>query len=327
MKKAPKADSLIKYLKNRQIAIIGYGSQGRAQALNLRDSGIVPIIGLRPKSKSRRIAVTEGFNISSPQKAISQSDIISILIPDHKQKEFFKFFASPDILQGKALIFAHGMTIAFGLVRPPSGCDIILVAPHGPGIRIRELYQQGKTFTSFWAVEHNYSGNATKIAKAYAAAIGSPPSCLFKSSFRDEAVGDIFGEQAVLCGGLVGLMQTGFDTLVCRGFTPETAYLECIYQLDLIVGLVKKYGAAGMLEKVSVTAAFGSLQSRKELFDKQMNNKMKKLYQRIENGEFVTSLMKDETQGMRQFTKDLRSFKKSLLQKTHESLTRRLKSS
>ena len=323
----PKTDSLIRFLKNRQIAIIGYGSQGRAQALNLRDSGIVPIIGLRTKSKSRRTAVSEGFKVFSPEKAISQSDIISTLIPDHKHKEFFKDFASSDILSGKALIFAHGMTVAFDLVRPPSDCDVILVAPHGPGVRIRELYQQGKTFTAFWAIEHNYSGNAIKIARAYAAAIGSPPSCLFKSSFRDEAIGDIFGEQAVLCGGLVGLMQTGFDTLVHGGFSPETAYLECIYQLDLIVDLVKKYGPAGMLEHISLTAAFGSLQSRKELFDKQMNDKMKKLYQGIQDGEFVASLVSNEIQGMKHFTKDLRSFKKSLLQKTHESLSRRLKSS
>jgi ketol-acid reductoisomerase len=321
-----KTASLIRYLKNRQTAIIGYGSQGHAQALNLRDSGIVPIIGLRANSKSKRAAISDGFKVLSPQKAISQSDIISILIPDYKHKEFFKNFTSPDLLHGRALIFAHGMTVAFGLVSPPSGCDVILVAPHGPGVRIRELYQQGKTFTSFWAIKHDYSGDSTKIAKAYAAAIGSPPSCLFKSSFRDEAVGDIFGEQAVLCGGLVGLMQSGFDTLVSKGFSPETAYLECIYQLDLIVDLVKKYGPAGMLEKISVTAAFGSLQSRKVLFDKQMNNKMKKLYREIENGEFVKSLMKDETRGMRHFTKDLRLFKKSFLQKTHESLSRRLKS-
>ena len=326
MKSTIKNKSLIQYLKTKRIAIIGYGSQGRAQAKNLRDSGITPVIGLKPKSKSRRTASRDGFEISFPVRAISQSDIISILIPDHEHKEFFENLISPKFLHGKALIFAHSMSVAFGLIRPPADCDVILVAPHGPGVRIRELYQQGKPFTSFWAVEQNYSGDAEKIAAAYAAAIGSPPSSLYKSSFRDEAIGDIFGEQAVLCGGLVGLMQSGFDTLVKKGFSPEAAYLECIYQLDLIIDLVKKYGPAGMFERISVTAAFGSLQSRNKLYDKHMSQNFEKLYQEIENGKFVKSLMNDKFQGMKDFKNELKAFKKSPLQKTHDSIARRLKS-
>jgi ketol-acid reductoisomerase len=219
------------------------------------------------------------------------------------------------------------MSVAFGLLKLPKDCDIIMVAPHGPGVRIRELYQQGKPFTSLWAVEQDHSGQASKIARAYAAAIGSPSSGLFKSSFHDEAVGDIFGEQAVLCGGLIGLMKAGFDTLVARGFTPENAYLECIYQLDLIADLVKKYGPAGMLEKISVTAAFGSIQSYKKLFDKSEYQKFDKLFVEIESGKFVSSLVKANKQKMIDFRNELLDIKKSLLQRTHKKLIKKLNSS
>ena len=326
MKKKSTSKILPAVLQGKQIAVIGYGSQGRAQALNLRDSGIVPFVGLRAKSKNREVAAAEGFKVFSPEKAISQSDIIAILIPDHKHKELFDNLSSTKLLGGKALIFAHGMSVAFGLVKPPSTCDLILVAPHGPGVRIRELYRQGKSFTSFWAVQQNHSCQAFKIAKGYAAAIGCPASNLFKSTFRNEAIGDIFGEQAVLCGGLTGLLEAGFEMLVKKGFSPETAYLECIYQLDLIIDLIKKYGPAGMFERISVTAAYGSLQSKKKLFDKVMSQKMAELYREIKDGDFVESLMKENRRGMKDFRKDLKILGKSLLQKTHESLVHKMKS-
>jgi ketol-acid reductoisomerase len=312
-----------KILGRHTLAILGFGSQGKAQAFNLRDSGINLIIGLPLKSKSRTTAERAGFSVVTPQQAIESANIISVLIPDHKHKELFDKI-KPDALSGKALIFAHGLSVAFGLVRLPSSCDIILVAPHGPGLRLRELYKSGKTFTAFWGIENNASGKAGKIAKAYADAIGCPSKNLFKSSFRDEAIGDIFGEQAVLCGGLVGLMETGFETLVRHGLSPESAYLECVYQLDLIIDLIKKHGPAGMFERISMTAGFGSLQNKGKLFDSEMVRKMELLYREIESGRFARALMNENKRGMKNLKAKLRQAKKSPLQKTHDMLVRKL---
>jgi ketol-acid reductoisomerase len=315
--------SLIRFLRKYKIAVLGFGSQGMAQAFNLRDSGITPIIGLRPKSKSIAKARKAGFDVVHSSQAIQRASIISVLIPDHKHKEFFDGIAA-EKLAGKAFIFAHGLSVAFGLVKLPASCDIILVAPHGPGIRLREIYLAGKSFTSFWAVANDASGQARKIAKAYAAAIGCPPANLFKSSFRDEAVGDIFGEQAVLCGGLTGLMESVFETLVHHGLSPESAYLECIHQLDLIVDLIKKFGPAGMFERISKTAAFGSMRSRGKLFDRDMKRKMEQIYGEIESGRFARTLVAENRKGMKDLKASLKNYKRSLLQKTHDKLAKRL---
>jgi ketol-acid reductoisomerase len=306
-----------------KIAVIGYGSQGQAQAMNLRDTGLMPIIGLPPKSKSRSLASKERFEIYTPQKAIERCDSAVILAPDHKHRDLFESIP-PRLLAGKSLIFAHGLSIAFGLIKPPSTCDLILVAPHGPGVRIRELYKEGKPFTAFWGVEHNATGKANEIAIEYAAAIGCPRQGLFKTSFRDEAIGDIFGEQVVLCGGLTGLLETGFETLVKSGLSPENAYLECVYQLDLIIDLIKSHGPAGMFERISKTAAIGSLDAKDKLFDKSMRQKMKKLFGEIESGRFARSLMRESETGMKQYKRNLAKLKKSKLQKAQEKMGKRM---
>jgi ketol-acid reductoisomerase len=315
--------SAVEFLKSYQLAVLGFGSQGQAQALNLRDSGNIPTIGLPAKGKSRHAAKAAGFQIKTPLKCIESADIISVLIPDHKHKEFFD--SIPDKkLSGKSFIFAHGLSVAFGLVKLPPSCDVILVAPHGPGVRLRELYQSGKSFTAFYGIANDASGKAGQIAKAYAAAIGCPLSKLFKTSFREEAVGDIFGEQAVLCGGLVGLIESGFETLVHHGLSPESAYLECVYQLDLIVDLIKRYGPAGMFERISKTAAFGSLQNKDKLFDHQMANKMDALYRQIESGKFARSLLEENHKGMKNLKANLAKSKRSHLQQTHDKIYRKL---
>jgi len=316
-----KKSSALDILRNKRVAILGYGSQGRAQALNLHDSGMAPIIGLPPRSRSRRKARADGFSLVSAIEAISNADIISVLIPDHKHKELFDQIPG-DMLSGKGLIFAHGLSVAFGLVKPPRTCDIVLVAPHGPGVRIRELFVAGRPFTAFWAIHNDASGSASRIAKTYAAAIGCPAKNLFKTTFRDEAVGDIFGEQAVLCGGLVGLIDAGFDTLVKKGLPPRDAYLECVYQLDLIVDLIKRHGPAGMFERISKTAAYGSLKSRSRLFDGQMRKKINALYDDIESGKFARQLLRENQAGMTNFERELANYRKSLLQKTHISLAK-----
>jgi ketol-acid reductoisomerase len=325
MKGNKNGKSALAYLTGKKPAILGYGSQGKAQALNLRDSGIRPVIGLPPGSKSIRRAVDDGFTVIAPYEAVIQSDVIVVLIADHLQKGFFDSMEKPEALFGKALIFAHGLSIAFGLVRPPSDCDIILVAPHGPGVRLREKYKKGEPFTAFIAVGNDWSGEAGDIAAAYAEAIGCPESARFPSTFEEEAVGDIFGEQAVLCGGLAGLMESGFKTLVENGHSAESAYLECIYQLDLIVDLVKKYGPAGMFERISKTAAFGSLRQKDSLFDSGFSKKLDDLYQEIKSGGFARSLAKESRSGLNEHYRLLREIRDSALQKTHDLLSERLK--
>lgn len=312
-----------KILSGKKIAVLGYGSQGSAQAKNLRDSGFAPVIGLLAGSKSRKAARKDRFEIYTPLKAIENSDIIVVLIPDHKHKSLFNSI-STSILSSKTLVFAHGLSIHFSLVKPPSDCDVILVAPHGPGIRLREKYLAGEPFTAFVGVGNDASGKAGKTARAYAEAIGCPPKFQFKSTFRDEAVGDIFGEQAVLCGGLAGLMESGFQTLLKKGFSEEAAYLECIYQIDLIVDLIKKFGPAGMFERISVTAAFGSLKKKDSLFGKDFHKKLNDLYNEVESGRFARQLQKDSGKDMPEYKKLLSKSRDSKLQKAHESLARKL---
>ena len=312
-------------LRNKSVAILGYGSQGKAQALNLRDSGILPLIGLPPDSKSRKTAGADGFKVTTPERAIKRSDLIAILIPDHKHKELFHGLWKLQTLSGKAIIFAHGFSIAFGLAKPPPDCDLILIAPHGPGLRLRENYLDGVPFTCFAGIENDYSGSALQIARAYAAAIGCPETNLFPSTFKEEAIGDIFGEQAVLCGGLVGLMESGFDTLVKKGHSEESAYLECIYQLDLLIDLVKQFGPAGMFERISKTAAFGSLKRKEFLFDSGFKKKLVALYDEIQTGKFAKMLTRESTNEMSGLSKMLEASRESSMQKTHDSLSRRLK--
>jgi len=317
--------SELKALIGKKISVLGYGSQGRAQALNLSDSGFRPIIGLPSKSKSRKIAKSDKFEITTPANAVNKTDIVVILIPDHKHKELFDSL-DMKLLNNKTIVFAHGFSVAFGLIEPPPFCDTILIAPHGPGVRIREKYIAGETFTAFVGIENNYSGNADQIVKAYATAIGCPQSGQFETNFRDEAVGDVFGEQAVLCGGLVGLLESGFETLVKKGLSPETAYLECIYQIDLIVDLIKKFGPGGMFERISVTAAYGSLKQKDKLFDSNYKKKLDKLYGEIDSGIFAKKLLNEYKNGMGDFKKLISENNQSGFQKAHEQLLTRLKS-
>lgn len=325
MKGNKNAKSALAYLTGKKLAVLGYGSQGKAQALNLRDSGLDPVIGLPARSMSIQRAHDDGFTVVTPDEAVNESDAIAVLIADHLHKQFFDSIEKPEVLSEKALIFAHGLSVAFGLVRPPSNCDIILVAPHGPGVRLREKYMKGEPFTAFIAVGNDSSGEAGDMAAAYAEAIGCPESARFPSTFEEEAVGDIFGEQAVLCGGLVGLMESGFKTLVENGHSAESAYLECIYQLDLIVDLVKKHGPAGMFERISKTAAFGSLRQKDSLFGSGFSKKLNSLYKEINTGGFARNLTEESRSGMNEHHRLLKEIRDSALQKTHDLLSERLK--
>lgn len=277
-------------LRGKNVAVIGYGSQGEAQALNLRDSGITPLIGLRRASRSKKKANGAGFKVVDIADAMNEADIIAIMIPDHEHRNLFDKYVDDKIKPGKAFVFAHALSAHFGLVSRPLGVDFLLVAPHGPGIRLREQYIVGKGIPAFVG-SIPQTKKALNIAAAYGKAIGCARAGLIVTTFENEAIGDIFGEQAVLCGGLAGLLKAGFNTLVESGIPPHNAYLECVYQLDLIVDLIKRYGIEGMYRRISLTANIGSRDAENIVINRQSINGMKKLLDRIKKGEFAKKLI------------------------------------
>jgi len=280
-------------LRDRTIVIIGYGSQGRAQALNLRDSGFTPLIGLPVGSRSRQIAKRDGFAATTPSKAAPQADIVAVLIPDHKHKELFDNELYPVMKAGQIYIFAHALSVHFKLIEQPPKIDYVLVAPHSPGIRLRERYLAGEAVAAFIGKTDESSKRSLRSAAAYAKAIGCSRYGLIETNFANEAIGDIFGEQAVLCGGLAALLRAGFNTLVKAGIPSENAYLECVYQLDLIVELIKKYGIDGMYQRISTTAAYGGLMAESKIINDKSKKAMTSLIKQIEDGRFTAGLMAD----------------------------------
>lgn len=277
--------------KNKKITVLGYGSQGRAIALNLNDSGFDINIGLSSKSSSRRKAKKDGLtNISTTAKAVRESNIIILALPDHLQAEIYKNEIEPNLNENSTLIFLHGLSIHFKYIIPPKNSDIILIAPHAPGISVREKYLSEQNLSAFYAVYQNYSKNALKTVFEISRALGFKKSKLVKTTFEHEAVGDLFGEQAVLCGGLSELIMNGYKILTEKGIPPENAYLEVAYQLDLIIDLIKKYGIKGMYERISVAARYGSVLNGEKIIDKSVKNKMNQLYKEISSGEFSNKL-------------------------------------
>jgi len=291
----------LRLLQGRTIAIIGFGSQGRAQALNLRDSGFRPIIGLPVKSRSRKIARRDGFAVMTPLKAVKQADIVAILIPDHKHRELFDKELYQVMTAGQTYIFAHALSVHFNLINQPEEVDYILVAPHGPGIRLRERYLAGQAVTAFIGKTEKSSKQSLRLAAAYAKAIGCLSQGLIETTFAHEAVGDIFGEQAILCGGLSALLKAGFNTLVKAGIPSENAYLECVYQLDLIIDLIKKYGIDGMYQRISTTAAYGGLMAESKIINDKSKKAMISLLKQIEDGRFTAGLMDDYNNSFKKF--------------------------
>lgn len=282
-------------LKNRVVGIIGYGSQGRAQALNMRDSGIVPLIGLPSRSRSRRSARDDGFAVTTPRRLLGKCDILCLLAPDHRHGHIYDTEIRQGLVPGQMLVFAHAASVYFGAVKPPEEVDTVLIAPLGPGKRLRELYRRRPGVACFFAVFHDATGRAHKLGLALAGAIGCLPTGAIATTFAEEAVGDLFGEQAVLCGGLARLVKLGFDTLVENGLAPEKAYLECVYQLDLIIDLIKSDGIAGMLQKISNTAAYGAVTNGPAALDDRITKSFERIYRDIESGRFFAELSERKT--------------------------------
>lgn len=279
-------------LKSKAICVIGYGSQGRAQSLNLRDAGFRPVIGLPKGSRSITRARRDGFVVRATSEATRGADLIFVLAPDHLHAQIFTKEIAPQLTPGSMLVFAHATSIHFGLVRPPKGIDVVLLAPLGPGKRLRDLRGQRNGVVCFYAVHQQSSRNASKLALALAKGIGCLPAGAIETTFAAEALGDLFGEQAVLCGGLSELLQAGVDTLVRHGSTPANAYLECVYQLDLIVDLIKSDGLRGMFKHISPTAAFGAASAGSRVIPRTSRQAMESLYSEIESGVFIRRWLK-----------------------------------
>ncbi len=279
-------------MKSKHItAIIGYGPQGRAWAMNLRDSGREIIIALPPRAKERRIARKDGFaKIITVAAAAKIADRIIFAFPDHLHHKVYENEIIPYLMPRAALIFLHGLSVHFGQVKPPKNSDIILLAPLGPGNAVRESYRSGESIGYFYALHQNGSGQASRVLNDLIRDLKIPRRALIKTTFAEEAVGDLFGEQAVLCGGLSQLIKAGFETLTESGLAPEKAYLEVAYQLDLIIDLVKNHGLAGMLERISVAARYGTLISGPEIIDVRVKKKMQQVLKRIKSGKFARDL-------------------------------------
>lgn len=296
-------DADLRYLKGIPIAIIGYGSQGRAQALNLKDSGLKVIVGLSKKSKSVKAAQKDGFEVYPTDEAAGLGQIISVLAPDHLHKKIYDDHLKKNLSASKTLLFACGFSIYFKLILLPEDVDVIMVAPHAPGEVVRQFYLEKKGVPCFVAVEQDYSGRAKKKALAYAKAIGCTRAGVIETTFRDEAIGDIFGEQAILCGGLTELLKAGFEVLVESGLSPENAYLECAHQLDFIVDTIKSHGITGMFDRISKTAEYGSYLAGKRVINDRVKKEMKKILKEIEDGSFAKRWIKECESGMKNYVK------------------------
>ncbi len=307
---------MTKKKKTEKIAVLGYGSQGRSVALNLRDSGYDVTIGLPPKSKSRKKARADKFTaVFSVSQAVKQSTTLCFAFPDHLQGKTYKSEIQANLNDNSTLWFLHGFAVHFGFIKPSPNCDVILIAPHAPGLAVRDEYLSKKSLSAFFAVYQNATGRADKTVFKLSGAMGFKKSKLVKTTFKDEALGDLFGEQAVLCGGLAGLIKNGFEVLVENGIPPENAYLEVAYQLDLIIALIKKYGIKGMFERISVAARFGSLEAGPEIVGESVKKKMRSRYREIESGKFAGKLNNLSQAELNSLSKELEKLSSPLFEK------------
>ena len=280
-------------LNGKKVAIIGYGSQGHAHALNLKDSGVDVVVGLYEGSKSAAKAREQGLEVLPVAEAVKAADVIMVLIPDEKQKAVYASEIAPNLSAGKTLAFAHGFNIHFGQIVPPKDVNVIMIAPKGPGHTVRSEYQAGKGVPSLIAVEQDATGDAQEIGLAYAAGIGASRAGVLETTFRTETETDLFGEQAVLCGGVVALMQAGYETLVEAGYDPRNAYFECIHEMKLIVDLIYQSGFEGMRYSISNTAEYGDYITGPKIITDDTKKAMKKILHDIQDGTFAKDFLLD----------------------------------
>ncbi|MBP3272682.1 MAG: ketol-acid reductoisomerase [Ruminococcus sp.] len=286
-------DCDLNLLKGKTVAIIGYGSQGHAHALNLKDSGVDVVVGLYEGSKSKAKAESQGLTVLSVAEATKKADLIMILIPDEKQASLYKSDIEPNLSEGKTLMFAHGFNIHFGCIVPPANVNVVMIAPKGPGHTVRSEYEAGKGVPCLIAVEQDATGNAQDLGLAYAAGIGGARAGVLETTFRTETETDLFGEQAVLCGGVCALMQAGFETLCEAGYDPRNAYFECIHEMKLIVDLIYQSGFAGMRYSISNTAEYGDYVTGPKIITEDTKKAMKQVLKDIQDGSFAKQFLVD----------------------------------
>lgn len=280
-------DCSLEIIQNKKVAIIGFGSQGKAHANNLRDSKVDVLIGLKEDSKSKIEAIKEGFNVVSVSQASKEGDIIMMLIPDEIQAEVFNNEILPNLDMSKTLAFAHGFNICYGQIVPPKEINVILIAPKGPGYMLRNEYLNGSGLANLIAIHNDHDGSAKELALSYACAIGGGRVGIIETTFNDEAQTDLFGEQAVICGGLSSLIKTGFETLIEAGYPEEIAYFECLHEVKLVSDLIYKNGLEGMCNFISNTAEYGSMVAGEKIINSKSKKAMKKILKNIKNGSFA----------------------------------------
>jgi ketol-acid reductoisomerase len=315
------ADCDINVLKNKTVAVIGYGSQGHAHALNLRDSGVKVVVGLYEGSKSWKKAEEQGLTVMTTEDASKVADVIMILVNDELQAKLYKQNILPYLKGGKALAFAHGFNIHFNQIVPPADVDVFMIAPKGPGHTVRSEYVEGKGVPCLVAVHQNATGKALDIALAYAAGIGGARAGVLETTFKDETETDLFGEQCVLCGGVTALMKAGFETLVEAGYAPENAYFECVHEMKLIVDLIYKGGFSMMRQSISDTAEFGDYETGKRIITEETKKEMKKVLSEIQDGAFAAKWIAENNANNRaHFNACRRIAKEHMLEKVGKEL-------
>jgi ketol-acid reductoisomerase len=296
-------DADLSIIQGRKVAVIGYGSQGHAHALSLRDSGVDVRVGLPEGSRSRPKAEDEGLRVLTPAQAAAEADLIMILAPDTKQRTIYAEDVAPNLADGDALFFGHGFNIRYGLITPPANVDVAMVAPKGPGHLVRRQFVDGKGVPCLIAVEQDATGSATALALSYAKAIGGSRAGVIKTTFTEETETDLFGEQVVLCGGATALVQAGFETLVEAGYAPEIAYFECLHELKLIVDLMYEGGIARMRYSVSDTAEYGDVSRGPRVINDSVRDEMRKILREIQDGTFAEEWVAEDNAGRPNFAK------------------------
>jgi ketol-acid reductoisomerase len=294
-------DADLSLLDGKTVAIIGYGSQGHAHALNLKESGVNVVVGLRADSQSADKAKADGLEVLSPLEATKKADMVMILVPDEIMGDVYAAEIAEGLEPGNMLLFAHGFAIHFGTVTPPEGVDVAMAAPKGPGHLVRRQYTEGKGVPGLMAVEVDATGNADALVRAYAKGIGCTRAGVIPTTFRDECESDLFGEQVVLCGGLTELVRAGFDTLTEAGYPPELAYFECLHEVKLIVDLMYEKGIAGMRYSISNTAEYGDLTRGKRIITDDTRAEMRKILSEIQSGEFAREWIAEYKAGLPNF--------------------------
>ncbi|MBC6464400.1 ketol-acid reductoisomerase [Actinomadura alba] len=313
-------DADLSVIQNRHVAVLGYGSQGHAHALSLRDSGVDVRVGLPEGSKSREKAENDGLRVTTPAEAAEEADLIMILAPDHVQRALYAEAVAPALVPGDAIFFGHGLNIRYGLIEPAEGVDVAMVAPKGPGHLVRRQFTEGRGVPVLVAVERDATGNAWPLTLSYAKAIGGTRAGALKTTFAEETETDLFGEQAVLCGGVSELIKAGFDTLTEAGYQPEIAYFECLHEMKLIVDLMYEGGISKMYWSVSDTAEYGGYTRGTRIVNEQTREEMRKILAEVRDGTFTRQLVEEFDAGRPNFLKQREAEQNDAIEQTGAKL-------